>query len=293
MGLMARESSTALGAVGGRAAPAETSSYIGEDGEGSGQTQSNGQSDMYSLALYAGIMYNLYNTLNPAGDELGRINGKRYSKWLQKITPETVMNGKPEVFAWVDGAGRVHLVMAMLEDASPNNWSDNEAQDDAPTAMQKGNEVIAKNQMAKGLHQSATGGHSKSVALDAAGEEIPAMGAYSGANAKTDAGDDAITDGQRKSEDASRGQRNDRTKSNSTSQSGKKEMFRSQQDVRHSRQTYAMSFQFHMGSPVKGMRGQIDEMTAYPPQIAICRTSFRGMGDIEQGQARFEASSGL
>jgi hypothetical protein len=79
----------------------------------------------------------------------------------------------------------------------------------------------------------------------------------------------------------------------STSEGGRNEVFRSQKDSLHSRNVFAMSFQFHMGGPVKGMRGQIDESTAYPPQIAFSRASFRGMGDIEQGQARFEASSGF
>lgn len=54
-------------------------------------------------------------------------------------------------------------------------------------------------------------------------------------------------------------------------------------DIHHSRTVRTMCFQFHMGSPVKSMYGDIDAMTFYPPVQSSAMTTFNydGTGKID------------
>jgi hypothetical protein len=60
-------------------------------------------------------------------------------------------------------------------------------------------------------------------------------------------------------------------------------------DIEHDRQVQSSNFQFHMGGPIKGMRGDVDIPTVYPPVASTATASFKGNGDIENGQASHDA----
>jgi hypothetical protein len=273
-------------ATGGPPSPADVSYSDADAGDASGGMSSNGQSSMYSLAVYAGIMYNLYNTLNPGGDELGRFNKKYYEKWLGAITPETVMSGKPEVFVWVDGAARVHIVMVMIEDQCPNNFSNSVSQESGPQAANglRSSGILHRGGMSS--QGSAGGNYATGCSVPCLNEPMNAAGD----------GNSGAADGFNQSGNATltqvvNGQRN--TKPNQTSMSqqlrASGEVLHNIEGIAHSQQVFSMSFQFHMPSPIKGMRRQIDEMTIAWPQISISHAGFSGNGgNIRDSRSNFD-----
>ena len=60
-------------------------------------------------------------------------------------------------------------------------------------------------------------------------------------------------------------------------------------DINHNRKVQSFNYQFHMGGPVKGMRGDVDFPTFYPPVQSQATADFDGCGDIENGEAAFDA----
>lgn len=271
-----------LGPGGGEKGLSPYSDSSSEDS--SGGESSSGQDGMYSLALYAGIMYNLYNALNPAGDELGRFNKRYYTRWLGQITPETVMSGKPETFVWVDGAGRIHVVMAMIETGCPNNSEDNVSQSDGPTSQDESNGGRMQYRAGKSSQETGTGNFLTGTIMICLEPIFRALGQGNSGSAKA-----SNSSGSSEMSSAQANQKGTRKALHPTRGSSSQDVMHDTADIVHSRQVFSFSMQFHLGTPVKGMRGQVDEMTVYWPQISVSRAGFRGAGDIGSSQARHDA----
>jgi hypothetical protein len=65
-----------------------------------------GQNDLYQIDLSTAYLVGFQNA--GISHRLGRANQKLYEQFLKMFKPQTVRNGMPYTFVWVDGAGRAH-----------------------------------------------------------------------------------------------------------------------------------------------------------------------------------------
>ncbi|MCK9614624.1 MAG: pilus assembly protein TadG-related protein [Candidatus Omnitrophica bacterium] len=257
------------------------------------QDDNEGQNDIYHNALYLGYMYNFNNS--GISHRLGKINQKQYSAFLEEIKPETVRSGEAKTFSWVDGAGRAHTVTAIVNIQDALNYKVVETVENRQQIKEKLDEAMQLAEEAKMDVQNAINDYQTAVSCI---PYVPCTSIPGCSCPENDASGDlqmqeadmAMQEAISKVLDARAGLRKGDSKSSSKKDDTNKDIICYIEDIEHDRQVESSNFQFHMGSPVKGMRGDIDIMTAYPPVFSDSTASFQGNGDIENGQASHDAS---
>ena len=248
-----------------------------------------GQNDYYNNALVAGYKYNFYN----AGifHRLGRINARRFSQFLEEITPETVQNGEPKTFFWIDGAFRIHTVTAIIEIEPADNYVLRVQQNGRQTqeGLEKG--AVTEYEAAGRTHGSAGGDHT--IAQDPL-EYWWAEPSGDGLDGAAFGQDEAGLKDMRQWDAGKDGSKSIVTnKSNQDDQ----EIIKFPEDIVHSQTVYSSNLQMHMGGVIKGMRGDIDFLgpSFYPPvqSSAIASFNCKQSGEIYKegggSSASFEA----
>ncbi|MDD5195688.1 MAG: pilus assembly protein TadG-related protein [Candidatus Omnitrophica bacterium] len=222
-------------------------------------------------AIAMGYKYNFYNSgvqLKVAGT---KINSKRWEEFLKGLEPGMVRSGEPKTFFWVDGAGRAHVVTAIIEVEPTDNVEEEASQDGRSQTRAKNSEAQSDYSSAETSAGMSIGNHILGIAQPSLDPSVHAPAGH--ANMKTSQGSHAAGNAQDKSAEKGReGQKvvmrnNIRAQSTDDSINGFK-------DIVNSQTIYSVNFQFHMGGPVKGMRGDVDVPTFYPPVQSSAQASF-------------------
>ncbi|MBU2473544.1 MAG: hypothetical protein KKG91_02305 [Candidatus Omnitrophica bacterium] len=283
--------------------------------------QKNGD-DLYQNALYAGYIFNFYNS--GISHRLGRINAKRYEAFLKEITPDNVNNCEEKTFSWADGAGRFHTVTAIIciddaqsykleitkdnRDAVKNNLDEARKQSDK-ARQAAGNEPMDQQYPAGQSSGTSAETHYAEAADDCgcarqypycmphcciipdtctdtpilcpshnSNGDIKLLATANPAMIKADSAAKKAKAGLDGRDEKDYDKKND----------SEPDIIKWIKDINHDRKVTSCNYQFHMGGPVKGMRGDIDFPTFYPPVQSQATADFSGNGDIEKGQAAFD-----
>lgn len=243
----------------------------------------NGSPDnYYSIAVSQGYKMNFQNS--GIHHRLGRHQGKDYSDWFQtKLAPGAVQSGEPVTYSWVDGAGRFHMVTAIIEIEPTNNWNVETAQDTTEQSQEKFRRSAATQDIAMRENAQAQGLNKAGIPWD--GRPLGVVFDVA-ARIKSDAAEEISTDGANQASEAINrihGSR-DNVITNTRELEERQETPKQINDVYHSRMVYSSNFQFHMGSPIKSMFADIDQMTFYIPvqSMAIASFNYNLMGNIRR-----------
>ncbi|MCM8831729.1 MAG: Tad domain-containing protein [Candidatus Omnitrophica bacterium] len=218
---------------------------------------------------------------------LGRATSKLYEKFIESIQPGSVFSGQPKTFAWLDGAGRFHMVTCIIELEPTNVWLLRTSQMDYPTQQ-------ATLKEAETAYASSEAGYEQSKATFIAAQPTfpcpPGLCLHLLAKviART-IGFVFFAKGFEAYERFREGYFNDKTKLSKTFGDAANEYIKYRDDIVHSRTVTAFNFQFHMGSPIKSMWGDIDQTVFYPPVFAVAIASFNYIG---RGNIHRRGSSG-
>jgi hypothetical protein len=246
-----------------------------------------GEDSYYDNALKMGYMYNFMNS--GTQHRLGRINRHRWSQFLKEIQENPPQNGEPKTFFWVDGAGRVHTVTAIIEIEPVNNWDTTTSENPQSQVQEdyrrgEGEYRAGTGHDARGLGQNGVAGAAPWTAWDA-GWSGAAKGSAGAGLGQDLSGFSSQTQGQ------AGGQSDNNQVTGSISQTANEYYMKNLNDIVHSQTVYSANFQFHMGSPVKGMRGDVDpdpgNTPIYPPVQGSAMASFNHTG---QGKVYNEGS---
>ncbi|MCQ9208768.1 MAG: hypothetical protein NG712_05260 [Omnitrophica bacterium] len=248
-----------------------------------------GQNDLYQNALYAGYIFNLHN--DGTSHRLGKINQKLWSAFLKGITVQSVQNGKPETFSYVDGAGRFHIVTAIVNIQAMRTFEVVRTKENRQQIKQHLDESKREAHLAESLVNQARSAYSGGYActnnpvccychlLCCCGPTCDSGPDTSGDNLMKQA-DQAMQRALKKARDAEKGLK----KGEAETSTGKKDTHDTIivyiEDITHDRMVDSSDFQFHMGGPIKGMRGDVDVPNFYPPIASNAKASFRGQGNI-------------
>lgn len=235
---------------------------------------------------------------------LGKLGQKMYQAFLQSLEPGSVQSGEPKTFFWVDGSGRPHMVTVIVQTEPVNNWTVVCAKDKTSVTEQKVNE--AKQKYREAIDQNFN------IAITSYYQPCPSDWACllvgfclnpiglcvnnPQGDAKMESGKQKTIEGKQKLDDAIRGlNENNDDKQRSQSSDLDDESPKYIKDIHHSRTVSAMSFQFHMGSLVKSVYGDIDTMTFYPPvqSSAVSTFNYNGDGKIDGREAKSSHEAGL
>jgi hypothetical protein len=255
---------------------------------------SGASTDLYHNALYIGYIYAFSNS--GISHRLDKINAKLYSAFLQSITPETVTNCTPKTFAWVDFSARIHTVTETVCIQSVRTYKLKTTQMDRQEVQQK-------------LFQARTNGQeAESQSYYAASEYGAACGCKGCVPTPVDccpgykeAGDDYMKEARRLMDEAQNdlaqptrdGLDADHDNRTASSKNASEPwIIKWIMDIQHDRNATTSDFQFHMGSPIKGARGDVDMATAYPPVASQATANWgrEGDGKIEGGDASHDSS---
>ncbi|MDD4294777.1 MAG: hypothetical protein PHP69_04630 [Candidatus Omnitrophica bacterium] len=260
------------------------------------QDDQEGKGDVYHNALYLGYIYGFRNSGTSL--RLGKINQKRYSQFLQEITPDKVRNGEAKTFDWTDGAGRSHATTVIVNIADAKNYNVKFTQMDRSQVEQKLNKAMQDAEQAKIMADNAAQAFSGACGCDTVAT-CPTSFCGFGAvcNAANILGrelmkisNEFMQQARQGVEDVRKGLDNSKDESSTSKKDTESKIIKYLNDIQHSRTVNVMSFQFHMGGPVKGMRGDVDIPVAYPPVTSSATASFRGNGDIGNAQPSHEVS---
>jgi len=214
---------------------------------------------------------------------LGRVGSKMYEQFQKTLEPGMVQSGEPRTFFWVDGAGRAHMVTCIIQTEKPDKWSMNESQDNRVQTDQKFKDLQAKAKIAEGEFKTAEAGH---IAGEAAPDSIDMASINPPNDAQDGMGQTNISNAANKSQSITNGLQGSQKKMVTNSKQSRTDQLKSVDNIQHSMTVRAVNFQFHMGSPVKSIIGDIDVMTFYPPVQASAMATFNytGRGRINRGQ---------
>lgn len=277
----------------------------------------DGQNDLYQNALATGYLFNFASS--GTSHRLGKINQKRYSSFLEEITPEKIRNGEAKTFAWVDGAGRAHTVTAMItinpartyrlkttqdDRETIDEYLDN-AREEAANAREYAGEENANSERTQGSAASGLSAEKEYelaqiccdctkpclFPCDLSGEApLCCPDQDIAGDLMIDQADIEMTLAEFDAQDAQSGLDGETEQTTSNKDGSEPYIIKKIMDIEHNRQVSSYNFQFHMGGPVKGGRGDVDVPTFYIPVTGSAIASFRGNGDIENGQASHDAS---
>jgi hypothetical protein len=250
--------------------------------------QSGGQNNYADVAISQGYKVCFQN----AGihHRLGKLNSKLYSEFQKTLEPGKVKACEPKTFAWVDGAARAHMVMCIVCTESPSTWSMNVSQDNRAETQGK-----LKGAEADGESGQVNGQIGQSQARSGmAATTFTKQTAYNIADTvSAKKGADNAESGAKKTKSASDGKDQSQQKISKSSKDTEGDQIKSVANIIHSQTLYAMNFQFHMGSPIKSIMGDIDVMTFYPPvaAMAVASLNYTGKGKINRGGGSEDAGS--
>lgn len=265
--------------------------------------ESGNNKNYYDTAISQGYKNAFQNS--GISHRLGKATQDMYTKvFLPSLEPGSVQSGEPKTFFWVDGAGRVHMVTVIVQTEDVNNWTVVTAKDDTSVTEQKVNEAKQKYREAIDQHFN--------IAITSYYQPCPGDWACvlvgfclnpigwcvnnPQGDARMESGLQKTREGHEKLKDAINGlNENDDNKQRSQSSDLDDETPKYIKDIHHSRTDHAMCFQFHMGSPIKSMYGDIDTMTFYPPvqSSAIATFNYTGEGEIDGKNAKSSHEAGL
>lgn len=262
--------------------------------------ESGNQKNYYDTGISQGYKIAFQNA--GISHRLGRLGQQMYSAFLQSLEPGSVQSGEPKTFFWVDGSGRPHMVTVIICTEDVNNWTVVTAQDDTSVTEQKVNEAKQKYQEAidenflNAINNFYTPCPLPCCPLHPTCRGEGLCGYKGSGDGQMQAGLNKCIEGKQKLDDAINGLKmNDNNKQRSQSSDLDNESPKYIKDIHHSRTVQAMSFQFHMGSPVKSVYGDMDTMTFYPPvqSSAIATFNYDGSGKIDGQSPSCSHSSGL
>jgi len=264
--------------------------------------ESGNQKNYYDTGISQGYKIAFQNA--GISHRLGRLGQQMYSAFLQSLEPGSVQSGEPKTFFWVDGSGRPHMVTVIVQTEDVNNWTVVTAKDDTSVTEQKVNDAKQKYReaidqnfyVAIDSHYSVCPGDWLCILVGFCLNPLGMCEENPQGDAKMQSGLQKTKEGKEKLDDAIRGlNENDDSKQRSQSSDLDNESPKYIKDIHHSRTVSAMSFQFHMGSPVKSVYGDIDTMTFYPPvqSSAVATFNYDGSGKIDGKSASSSHSSGL
>jgi len=280
------------------------------------------QNDLYQNALYAGYIFGFNNS--GISHRLGRINAKRYEAFLKSITPQTVSNCEEKTFSWVDGAFRFHSVTQIIcinnarsykleitqDDRQKIQDTLDEARKQADKARQAAGNEPMDQQYPPGEPSARSAESHYSDAADDCGcasywpfcqpfcclpltctstPILCPMHETLGDTTLTGTADPAMTQANTKATEGKAGLDGRDEDDYDRKDASEPDIIKWIKDINHDRKVHSYNFQFHMGGPVKGMRGDVDFPTFYPPVQSSATADFSGSGDIENGQAAFDA----
>ena len=253
---------------------------VHDDGQGT-------PNDLYNIALSTGQLFNFSNS--GTSHRLGKISQKMYSQFLQQLEPGQVRSGEPKTFTWVDGAGRVHIVFGIIIIEPAQTYTVKVTGMDYSTVTSTLQQSIAMAQQALGTASAASSAY-------AGGDHFFPCGIFTGP-CLNGVGDGLMQQVIAEMESAreianSVHQGLDASKDIPSGSKGslQNEIIKYIVDIQHSRLVCSTNFQFHMGGPIKGMRGDIDTPTFYPPITSSAIASFRGSGSIHPQRQAHDAS---
>ncbi len=236
----------------------------------------------YNRALVAGYYYNFLNS-GISVKVQGTDDAQRFEQFLQNITVNNVQSGMPMTFSWVDGAFRGHSVTAIVMIEPVDNWNIRINRDDDATQQadyQRGDaelkSSLADNRSSEGSHLAGIADPTFDLLIHApigwAFNLLSVFQLNQGTNTYR-----KWHDGQREAQNML------------VNQSRQAEPYTIAyiEDIIHSQTVFSANFQIHIGGPIKGLRGDVDIPTFYPPVQSTSRASFNcnGNGDISTGDA--------
>lgn len=233
--------------------------------------ESGTQNNYYDNAVSMGYKYNFYNSgvqLKVSGT---KINQKRYEEFLKTLEPGMVQSGTPQTFFWVDGAGRAHVVTAIIEIEPADNIEEEKSADNRSQTRIKNSEATSNYNNAGISSGQGIGNHIAGILNPSMDPSVHAPAGW--ANVKSAQGSHAAGNTQSESEYQGRTQQKVVMRNNIGTQSGD-DSINGFKDIVNSQTIYSVNFQFHMGGPVKGMRGDVDVPTFYPPVQSSAQASF-------------------
>jgi len=262
--------------------------------------ESGNQKNYYDTGISQGYKIAFQNA--GISHRLGRLGQQMYSAFLQSLEPGSVQSGEPKTFFWVDGSGRPHMVTVIVSTEAVNNWTVVCSEDNVETTK-------AKVRNGKGLYEMGMKVFEQAKAKyeNCPADEMCVWYGYCvnsfGECEDNPAGDALMKQGEKLCkqglddylEPAIKGLENDKDVQRGQSSDLDPETPKYIKDIHHSRTVQAMSFQFHMGSPVKSVYGDIDTMTFYPPvqSSAVATFNYDGSGKIDGQSPSCSHSSGL
>lgn len=252
-----------------------------------GQQQKDQQNNYYDTAISQGYKVCFQNA--GVHHRLGKLSSKMYEQFQKTLEPGMVQSGEPRTFFWVDGAGRAHVVTCIIDTEGTDNWTMNDSQDNKA-------QTKAKSEEFKGKLKSAQGHNGEEIGNDAAGIADPIFDptvhnpAGDGSSGAKKGQTESAADTERQRTDGLQRQKKMPT---DNSKQQETENINSVDNIVHSQTVRAMNFQFHMGSPVKSIIGDIDVMTFYPPvqSSAIASFNYTGRGKIHNDGGEDTGSS--
>ena len=252
-----------------------------------------GQNDLYQNALYAGYIFNLHN--DGTSHRLGKINQKLWSAFLKGITVQSVQNGKPETFSYVDGAGRFHIVTAIVTIQAMRTYQMVETslnRQTVTTLLETARELA---RTAEELTKTAASLYRSTCGCDSTSSWCSICRVFA-CDPQDISGDllvnlsEILMDLAKQLADTTRqGLTADKAATSSSKNDTNGDIIKYIQDITHDRMVNSSDFQFHMGGPVKGMRGDIDVPNFYPPIQSRATASFRGQGSIHPQKPSHDA----
>ena len=222
---------------------------------------------------------------------LGKLAQKEYSTFLEGLSPGNVRSGEPKTFSWIDGAGRDHMVTGLITIAPVHQYELIETQ----LNLADVNGLIDQAIESAGTAIKSTQAAGKAYAAGCVLCFLwpPSCGAADGA------GDKAMgtayiemAAAYKFATAAEQGLKENLAKPKPSTSKGDTgaDIICYIKEITHNRTVSSYQFQFHMGGPVKGMRGDVDEPTFYPPVQSSATASFQGKGDIHPQKPEHDVS---
>jgi hypothetical protein len=233
---------------------------------------------------------------------LGRAGQQAYSSFLQSLEPGSVQSCEPKTFFWVDGSGRPHMVTGVVCIESAQNQQlrvtpKTLSQEQALTTQAQTQYTLAQTHSlaAQGNHTTSKTEWDLWVSTWHIPHLIAAFKYNFLGDTDIDNANNALTQAIKarsqwmegeagRDKNHSEENANGKPKESSNSGDDSDDILMYVNDIHHTRTVQAMTFQFHMGSPVKSIYGDIDTMTFYPPvqSSAVATFNYTGEGNIHR-----------
>lgn len=257
-----------------------------------------GQDDLYQIDLSTAYLVGFQNS--GIAHRLGRATGKKYEQFLKQIRPETVRNGGPKTFSWVDGAGRAHWVTVIVNVQDARTYVLKKTQMDRNEVKQKLDEAKKEALKAKTAAEEAAKEYAEASKCCRCCSPCLFPCNLSGGcplccpeqdiagDSRMREADLHMQNANRIAEEVRKGLDQDASVTTNNKDGSEPYIIKHIKDIQHNRQVQVSTFQFHSGGLVKSLI-DTDVMTFYPPVQSSTIVSFQGNGDIENGKASHDS----